>query len=49
MNDIVTALQIRAAMTAGNPDAFIYGGDWFLVLLFFVIVMLGILIFTDLL
>lgn len=49
MNDVVTALQIRAAMTAGNPDAFIYGGDWFLVLLFFVIVMLGILIFTDLL
>ena len=49
MNDIVTALQIRAAMTAGNPDAFIYGGDWFLVLLFFVIVMLGIIIFTDLL
>ena len=49
MNDVVTALQIRAVMTAGNPDAFIYGGDWFLVLLFFVIVMLGILIFTDLL
>jgi len=49
MNDIVTALQIRAAMTAGNPDAFIYGGDWFLVLIFFVVIMLGILIFTDLL
>ena len=49
MNDIVKALQIRAAMTAGNPDAFSYGGDWFLVLLFFVVIMLGIIIFTDLL
>ena len=49
MNDIVTALQIRAAMTAGNPDAFIYGGSWFLVLLFFILIILGILIFTDLL
>lgn len=49
MNDIVTALQIRAAMTAGNPDAFIYGGDWFLVLLFFVVIVLGVFIFTDLL
>lgn len=49
MNDVVTALQIRAAMTAGNPDAFIYGGDWFLVLLFFVLIVLGIIVFTDLL
>ena len=49
MNDVLTALQLRAAMSAGNPDAFIYGGDWFLVLLFFVIIVLGIIIFTDLL
>ena len=48
MNDLFTALQIRAAMCAGNPDAFIYGGDWFLVLLFFVVIVLGIIIFTDL-
>lgn len=49
MNDIFTALQIHAAMNAGNPGAFIYGGDWFLVLLFFVVIVLGIIIFTDLL
>ena len=49
MDDVVTALQIHAAMNAGNPGAFIYCGDWFLVLLFFVIIILGILIFTDLL
>ena len=49
MNDFFTAMQLNAAMNAGNPGAFIYGGDWFLVLLFFVLIVLGIIIFTDLL
>ena len=49
MNDVFTALQIHAAMNAGNPDAFIYGGGWVLALLFFALIILGIIIFTDLL
>lgn len=46
MNDFFTALQLHAAMNAGNPDAFIYGGGWILALLFLVIIVLGIIVFT---